>query len=451
MTTTGRHIRSPDRVWGTRPNRLTAMGEASGNERRANGDEQPTSRVLKQINQLLDDTVQALITNSTRDELERRICEQLAQSEFYSSAGILTRDIDGTGVTVRTSVGFDETFIRMITDPDSIEMADGTLDRVLRTGPTTVNTESADLPNPFHYVREVTLTCGYRSTIVVPLSYDSTSFGSLLVSTTRAEAFDEHLEDTFGVLGKAIGFAIHASNTARLVSADVVRHLVFEISGSDSFLVAITEQLDCSVSLEGIVPGDDQLLVYLNVEGSSPDVVIDAIADTPAATDPRIIWQDDDWCFLECTVVGCSLISSLIEYGATIQSGEADSGTGRLVVHLAPDVDVRAVVATIKESFPHARLREKKTVEDPVRSDVYTRQTLSDRLTSKQRSVLRAAFLGGYYDHPRGTTAQELADSLGIASSTFHQHLQAAQRKLLEALFEEPVVSSGFTSPTGSG
>jgi predicted DNA binding protein len=59
------------------------------------------------------------------------------------------------------------------------------------------------------------------------------------------------------------------------------------------------------------------------------------------------------------------------------------------------------------------------------------RQRVVERLTEKQLSALRAAFLAGYYDYPRGTTAEALADSLDIAPSTFHQHLQAAQRKLL--------------------
>jgi predicted DNA binding protein len=59
-----------------------------------------------------------------------------------------------------------------------------------------------------------------------------------------------------------------------------------------------------------------------------------------------------------------------------------------------------------------------------------------ETLTEKQLAALRAAHAGGYYDWPRrGSSAQELADALGVASATYHQHLRAAERKLVDAFF----------------
>jgi predicted DNA binding protein len=54
-----------------------------------------------------------------------------------------------------------------------------------------------------------------------------------------------------------------------------------------------------------------------------------------------------------------------------------------------------------------------------------------DQLSSRQREVFHLAQTSGYYDHPRRTSADELADELGVSSSTVHEHLRKAEAKLL--------------------
>jgi hypothetical protein len=54
-----------------------------------------------------------------------------------------------------------------------------------------------------------------------------------------------------------------------------------------------------------------------------------------------------------------------------------------------------------------------------------------DQLSSRQREVFHLAQTSGYYDHPRRTNADELADELGVSSSTVHEHLRKAEAKLL--------------------
>jgi predicted DNA binding protein len=50
---------------------------------------------------------------------------------------------------------------------------------------------------------------------------------------------------------------------------------------------------------------------------------------------------------------------------------------------------------------------------------------------------LRTAHEKGYYEWPRDRTAEEIADALDIASSTLHQHLRAAENKLISAFLSE--------------
>ena len=61
---------------------------------------------------------------------------------------------------------------------------------------------------------------------------------------------------------------------------------------------------------------------------------------------------------------------------------------------------------------------------DPV---VVDRTTLTDR----QREVLRTAHRMGYFAYPREASAEEVADAVGIARSTFAEHLAAAHEQVI--------------------
>ena len=56
------------------------------------------------------------------------------------------------------------------------------------------------------------------------------------------------------------------------------------------------------------------------------------------------------------------------------------------------------------------------------------------RLTDRQHEVLQTAHEMGYFEYPRGSNASEVATELGIEPSTFTEHLNAAQSKLLDEL-----------------
>lgn len=63
---------------------------------------------------------------------------------------------------------------------------------------------------------------------------------------------------------------------------------------------------------------------------------------------------------------------------------------------------------------------------------------VEDSLTDRQLEVLQTAYNSGYFQSPRASTGEAIADSLGISQPTFAAHLRAAHRKLLPQLFEGP-------------
>lgn len=58
------------------------------------------------------------------------------------------------------------------------------------------------------------------------------------------------------------------------------------------------------------------------------------------------------------------------------------------------------------------------------------------RLSRRQREIFQLARDRGFYEWPKQTSAGELAEELGITTSTFHEHLHKAEAKLLGSTTE---------------
>lgn len=106
-----------------------------------------------------------------------------------------------------------------------------------------------------------------------------------------------------------------------------------------------------------------------------------------------------------------------------------------LVFH-APDMDVlHEVIAALQSDFQGIDVTRllRSSDEDEDESLVFVDRS---ELTTRQEEVLRTAHRMGYFEHPKDANAGEVAAELGITTSTFTEHLAAAQRKLLASILE---------------
>ncbi|MFB6108641.1 MAG: helix-turn-helix domain-containing protein [Haloplanus sp.] len=71
-------------------------------------------------------------------------------------------------------------------------------------------------------------------------------------------------------------------------------------------------------------------------------------------------------------------------------------------------------------------------------------------LTPRQREVIQYAFDAGYFEWPRETTSEELADELGISRATCLEHLRKAEEKLLATMLDRSVDPEGYR-PSAQG
>jgi predicted DNA binding protein len=119
-------------------------------------------------------------------------------------------------------------------------------------------------------------------------------------------------------------------------------------------------------------------------------------------------------------------------FGCPVVDIRSDDGELRVVFRPSDVETLRDIVDELREEFGEIHLEHlvqsgSRTESDPVVVD-------RGQLTDRQREVLETAYEMGYFEHPKGANAQEVAAALDISSATFRGHLSAAQSKLFESL-----------------
>ena len=410
-------------------------------ERRESERELAASRdelaTLNRINGLINSILQSLVGSATREEIEQTVCAGLANSEFYEFAWAGTPWTDEEDIRLDAIEGVErsklERLVEVTTDRGG---ADDSINRVVRTGESVVVPDVGTCSFVSEAERDLMLEMEMSSAVLVPLTYGDANYGVLGISGTRTGAFTDRERVALETLGEIVAFAINAVKNRQLLLSDTTVELEFRDTGSDTPLRRASEERDCRFELEGTVPvSDDRLLQYISVEGISPEPIVANARDDPDVDECRLITGDEDGGLFE-VVLGSSSVGRLLDLGTVVQSAVIDDGEVRLVVEAPPDADVREIVDAFQSAYPTVELVGKREVDSPDRTSQQYSQSLTEDLTQKQRTALRASYFAGYYSYPRGSTGEEIAETLDIASPTLHQHLRAAQRKLLGTIFD---------------
>ncbi|MFB6134981.1 MAG: helix-turn-helix domain-containing protein [Halanaeroarchaeum sp.] len=123
------------------------------------------------------------------------------------------------------------------------------------------------------------------------------------------------------------------------------------------------------------------------------------------------------------------------QYDAPIVDVQAENGDLSMTFHAQTMDDLRDAVGTLRDSYEGVDVQRLVSSKDEEGADDLV---FVDRgeLTARQREVLETAYQMGYFEHPKGANAGEVADALGITTSTFTEHLAAAQSKLLKTILD---------------
>jgi PAS domain S-box-containing protein len=390
---------------------------------------------LDRINVVIRETIRTLVDASSREEITEPVCERLAASNAYCAAWIGHHGSGGGAVVPIAAAGVDPAVLeRTAQATDDWATGADPPSAPFRTG----RIEVADVPaaDP---VRAALGAEGELAVAAVPLVYGETVYGVLYVYTERTGGFGEAEIEVLEELGETIGLAMNAIETKRLLYADTVTELEFEFDDPDRFAAALTEGTRLTVEFESVVPGSEgEWLAYASVTGGDPEGVLERAREHPAVADASVVRAGEEDELLLLTVTGRTPITTIREAGGRIERAVVDDGVSRIVCEVAAGADTRQVVEQFQQSFPEASLVAQREAERSVEPPGEVRRGVLDSLTEKQQQALEVAFFGQYFQRPRPTTGAELADSLGVTPSTFHQHLQAGLRKVLRAVFDPP-------------
>ena len=340
--------------------------------------------------------------------VERSVCTRLAEADAVPAVWVA--EPTGDGLARRASAGMDPEAA-----DSQVSALEGTVREVLDVG-TAATVGGRDGP-----------------VVVLPVSPDGPATRAVGVGIDGPPA--GAVVDVLAALSGLVGAALAAVERKRLLVADSVTELRFRSTSDAAFAVGLSAACDCRVELTGLVPsGGDSLLYYLGVDGAGADTVLSYAREHDAVADARLIEDYGDGCHVEVAVTAAPTMA-LLDGGARVRDLRTEDGRATIDAELPADADVRETVSAVVDAFPGTSLVAK--YETDRSAETATGFRLSERLSEKQATALRAAYHAGYFEWPRDSTAEELANSLGVSSPTLHNHLRVGQGKLLAAVFEE--------------
>jgi len=385
---------------------------------------------LNRINELLLDTVREALRTPSRDAVEGAVCERVLALDRYDFAWIGERTLDDGEILPRATAGGDEDFLADL--PLSAAEGETTpIDRAFSEQSVQVaNVEAAGSPGE----QSVLADRGFESQLVVPLRHERTVYGALVVYSTEVDAFSDRERDGFAVLGEALGYILNAIKTRQLLFADSVVELELEVADDDSLLFGSAAALDCSIEIAGVVETGSLTLLYADVDGTTSHRLVDHLEDAGAVDGARVI-DDEDRQRVEIAFDGSVFVDAVRAAGASFESARIGPEGARLVVEVPAAADTREFLNHATASFDHVDLLARRQRNRPPALDGRLEGPLED-LTDRQRTALEIAYAAGYFDWPRASTAEELAESMNISAPTLHYHLRRAEAGLLSSIFD---------------
>ena len=386
---------------------------------------------VNELNDVVRGITDAVIDQSTRSEIEQVVCDRLAASDSYQFAWISSVGPDRQ-LQPRTKAGIDAPLDDIPLSADSSDpTGQGPIGNAVRSQEVHVRQDLLDETAVAD--REYL----FRSAAAIPIVHQEVLYGVLAIYSERPDAFAEDEREVVGQLGEVVGHAIAAVNRKRALTSNEVTELEIRIprllESADE--PAITEG---PVTIERTVPldGDEYLLYGRTNKAAMAEV--EAVAEQLTGVKAvRRIEERDGQVRFEQHLSNPPVSSTIAEYGGYFESGRIEDGEYVTSVHLSPGTDIRQVVSDIQKRYPDAESVSQRQVtrDDPGPGQLQS--LLTERLTDRQRAALEAGYYGGFFEWPRERSGEDVANSLGIGASTFHQHVRKAEKKLLDTVFTD--------------
>ncbi|SEW23961.1 bacterio-opsin activator domain-containing protein [Natrinema salifodinae] len=388
---------------------------------------------LNHTNEIVREINHGIAQASTRAEIEETVCDRLAETDRYRFAWIAASDDEPPAPTAWA--GIDAAYIDGIRDDgdcapeiglvrDTLESAEIRLVRnVLEDARWTTRRKEA-------------LTYGFQTVLGVPLVADDRRYGVLVVHITGTDSVGERERDVVAELGETIGHAIRSVERTRAMVTDSRLELELAVEDSRLLFNRLSGRIPdaAPITLEGVVDRGEAGIV-LFVRAPETAALTSLATEWASIESLSVISEGEEEALFELTVTATSFLDVLRTYDVQVRMATAENGTSTVVLEVPQGVETRSLIDAIREEYPETDLvakRETTHTRTARQLDTY----LAERLTDKQFEAMQAAHYSGFFEWPRESTGEDLADALDVSPPTYHYHLRAAERKLVGLAFE---------------
>ncbi|WP_256300755.1 bacterio-opsin activator domain-containing protein [Haloarchaeobius salinus] len=389
---------------------------------------------LNRINETIREIDQALVQAETRDAVDHTVCELLTDDDRFAFAWVGTVDRATGTVTPRAWDGAEQGYLDSRTFTVD-ETGGEPVGRTAAAGETTtVSNVAAGLRDePW---RTDALARDYLSVLSIPLVYNDLTHGVLTVYADSRAAFDDTARAVLSELGETIASALSALERKNALLSTSMTRVEFDIADDAFVLSRLARAADCTISYRGGVQQTTEgSFVFARFEDASVSAVVEAADDLVAIEGVQTVSDDGASGVVRLRLSQPFLALELADHGAVFREATTTPETTTLVVDVPNGIDVRTVTQLVRETFSGVELRSRQTLENVDERDLYA--TFLDEVTDRQLEVAQTAYFSGFFESPRDSSGQAVAETLDISSTAFYRHVRTVERKLFAMLFEE--------------
>ena len=387
---------------------------------------QSLRRILSRINGLLSEITQTLVTETQRSEITETLCTQIVNEPGYAASWFGAVDITGEQLEIEASAGF----------PTQLE-GRVALDSVPTAVAEAIETGEVQLcvVDPDGDKRLQPAAVDARRLAVVPISDGHKNYGLLGVYGEGINTLDRREQQLFRSIGTMIASRLNAIETTEIITTESIIELQIAITDETFPLSAVARELGTDVEYVGLTEGVDGDNYELFVTAADPKADSD-LSTLPFVEQVREVSQTESAHTFALSVDSATPFVDLADYGASVASVSVTDGQAQLVVEVPPNHDVRTVVELLESLYDGVELRSQRQCEAREQTVNEFASRVEQRLTQRQHAAIQAAYLNGYFEWPRPTDGGEVAETMGITRQTFHQHLRAAEQKLVDSYID---------------
>jgi len=396
-------------------------------------------RLLQRVEGLVGDVTEILVRADSRADIDRMTVERVGAGDEFDRAWIGEYDPPSETITITEDSHTD-------TESVTLDLTDAAAGSAIDVVATAVDRgevqrfEDADLESPVGGVDGSTVSDGDGLTgsgVVIPLVYRETTYGVLVVYDRDPDAFDETERTILAALGRAIGSAVNAVLSKRTVTTDATVEITVSLHGPDLLLATLAGRLDGALAYRGAQATDDGRVRFLfHIDADDEASLREAAERDERVSAVTVLSRTDDDCVIEITTDGTPFVRILSGYGGDIQDISVDDDGIELAFQVATEQNGRAIVEEHRSTYETATLVSYTESDDPGETPQAFRSAVESELTDRQLTALEKAYVSGFFEWPRESEGEELADSMGVVPSTYYQHLRAAEKKLVRAFFD---------------